>query len=98
VDIALAADANQIESKDWSVAGDKPLETRAYAAALKRTKELAEQTATQSGLELGEIVAIANSFASERFARFDGRQMRKLEIFAMLEESKLSMLSFGPVR
>ena len=96
VDIAIAAGANQIESVDWSVADDKQLETRAYAAALKRARELAEQTATQSGLKLGEIVTIANSSAPERFTRFEGRQMRKLEMFAMLEEPKLAMLKLQP--
>jgi uncharacterized protein YggE len=96
VDIAVAAGANQIESVDWSVADDKQLETRAYAAALKRAKELAEQTATQSGLKLGEIVTIVNSSAPERFTRFDGRQMRKLEMFAMNEEPKLAMLKLQP--
>jgi uncharacterized protein YggE len=96
VDIAVAAGANQIESVDWSVADDKQLEARAYAAALKRAKELAEQTATQSGLKLGEIVTIVNSSAPERFTRFDGRQMRKLEMFAMIEEPKLAMLKLQP--
>jgi uncharacterized protein YggE len=70
VDIAIAAGANQIDSVDWSVADDKQLETRAYAAALKRAKELAEQTATQSGLKLGEIVTSVNSSAPKRFTRF----------------------------
>ncbi len=96
MDIAIAAGANQIESVDWSVADDKQLETRAYAAALKRAKELAEQTATPSGLKLGEIVTVVNSSAPERFARFVGRQMRKLEMFAMLPEPKLAMLKLQP--
>ena len=38
VDIAVAAGANQIEQVDWSVADDKQLETKAYAAALKRAR------------------------------------------------------------
>lgn len=96
VDIAVAAGANQIESVDWSVADEKQLETRAYAAALKRARELAEQTATQSGLKLGDIVTIANSSAPERFTRFDGRAMRKLEMFAMLAEPKVAMLKLQP--
>jgi uncharacterized protein YggE len=61
VDIAVAAGASQIEQVDWSVADDKQLEAKAYGAALKRAKDVAEQTAAQSGLKLEEIVSIVNS-------------------------------------
>jgi uncharacterized protein len=61
VDIAVAAGANQIEQVDWSVADDKQLEAKAYGAALKCANDVAEQTAAQSGLKLGEIVSIVNS-------------------------------------
>ena len=37
------------------------MEAKAYGAALKRAKDVAEQTAAQSGLKLGEIVTIVNS-------------------------------------
>jgi uncharacterized protein YggE len=74
VDIAIAAGANRLEDVEWSVADTKQLETKAYAAALTRAKALAEQTATQAGLKLGEIVSIVNSAdAGGRFGRADGR-------------------------
>ncbi len=64
VDIAVAAGANQIENVEWSVKDPAQLEAKAYSAALKRAKELAEQTASQTGLKLGEIVSIVNSTSS----------------------------------
>jgi uncharacterized protein YggE len=68
----VAAGANQIEQVDWSVADDKQLEAKAYGAALKRAKDVAEQTAAQSGLKLGEIVSIVNSRGPlARFTRSD---------------------------
>jgi uncharacterized protein YggE len=92
VDIAVAAGANQIEQVDWSVADDKQLETKAYAAALKRAREVAEQTAAQSGVKLGEIVTIVNSSAPERLARFDRAGLASLEVSAMISEPKSTML------
>ena len=64
VDIAVAAGANQIESVEWSVKDPDELEARAYTAALNRAKNLAEQTASNAGLKLGEIISIANSASS----------------------------------
>ena len=96
VDIAVAAGANQIEQVDWSVADDKQLETKAYAAALKRAREVAEQTAAQSGVKLGEIVTIVNSSAPERFARFDRAGLASLEVSAMISEPKSAMLKLQP--
>ena len=64
VDIAIAAGANQIESVDWSVKDPHELEAKAYTAALSRAKSLAEQTASNTGLKLGEILSIANSATS----------------------------------
>src|SRR5262249_10111976 len=61
IDIAIAAGANQIESVDWSVKDPHELEAKAYSAALNRAKILAEQTASDTGLKLGEIISIANS-------------------------------------
>jgi uncharacterized protein YggE len=64
VDIAIAAGANQIESVEWSVKDPDELEAKAYAAALSRAKSLGEQTASNTGLKLGEIISIANSARS----------------------------------
>jgi len=73
VDIAVAAGANQIENVEWSVKDPAQLEAKAYAVALRRTKELAEQTASQTGLKLGEIISIVNSTGSNgRFGRAGG--------------------------
>jgi len=96
VDIAVAAGANHIEQVDWSVADDKQLETKAYAAALKRAREVAEQTAAQSGVKLGEIATIVNSSEPERFARFDRAGLASLEVSAMINEPKSAMLKLQP--
>lgn len=74
VDIAIAAGANQIESVEWSVRGPEELEAKAYTAALNRAKSLAEQTASNTGLKLGEIISIANSASSfdREYWRSDG--------------------------
>lgn len=73
VDIAVAAGANQIENVEWSVKDPAQLEAKAYAAALRRAKSIAEQTASQTGLKLGEIISVVNSTSSNgRFGRADG--------------------------
>lgn len=89
VDIAVAAGANQIENVEWSVKDPAQLEARAYAAALKRAKGIAEQTASQTGLKLGEIISIVNSTNSN--GRFD-RALGGAMMFAMLEAPKTAML------
>lgn len=73
VDIAVGAGANEIENVEWSVKDPAQLETKAYGAALRRAKELAEQTASQTGLKLGEIISIVNSTSlNGRFDRAGG--------------------------
>jgi hypothetical protein len=81
VDIAVAAGANQIENVEWSVKDPAQLETKAYAAALRRAKELAEQTASQTGLKLSEIISIVNSTSLN--GHFD-RASGGLKMYAML--------------
>ena len=96
MNIAVAAGANQIEQVDWSVAEDKQLEAKAYGAALKRAKDVAEQTAAQSGLKLGEIVTIVNSPGPlARFTRSDaggGELMYAMAVAA----PKIAMLKLQP--
>jgi uncharacterized protein YggE len=88
VDIAVAAGANQIENVEWSVKDPAQLEAKAYAAALRRAKSIAEQTASQTGLKLGEIVSIVNSTSSNnRFSRNGGGLA-----FAMVAAPKVAML------
>ena len=53
------------------MADDKGLEAKAYAAAVERAKELARQTAMQSGVKLGELVSIVN--AANETGRLAGR-------------------------
>jgi uncharacterized protein YggE len=96
VDIAVAAGANQIEQVDWSVADDKQLEAKAYGAALKRAKDVAEQTAAQSGLKLGEIVSIVNSPGPlARFTRSDGGGGELMYAMAVAAP-KIAMLKLQP--
>lgn len=66
VDIAVAAGANQIENVQWLVSDPQQLETKAYAAAIKRARSIAEQTASQTGLKLDDIISIVNSSNSSR--------------------------------
>jgi len=61
VDIAVAAGANQVSDVDWSVSDARALEAKAYAAALNRARAIAESTASQAGVKLGEILSITNS-------------------------------------
>ena len=93
VDIAVAAGANQIENVEWSVKNPDELEATAYAAALNRAKNLAEQTASQTGVKLGEIISIANSASSfdRQFWRRAGATM-----YAMAAPPKLAMLKLQP--
>lgn len=94
VDIAMSAGANQIEEIEWTVGDPAPLEARAYAAALSRAKNIAEQTASQTGLKLGEIVSIANSASSFdlRFGRLDSTMTAMLAV----APPKLAMLKLQP--
>jgi len=89
VDIAVAAGANQIENVEWSVKEPSQLEAKAYAAALSRARSIAEQTASQTGLKLGEIVSIANSTSS--INRFGRAYAGGLE-FARVAAPKVAML------
>ena len=96
VDIAISAGANRLEEVEWSVVDPKQLETKAYAAALARAKALAEQTAAQAGLKLGEIISIANS--ADRNSRFglSASQGRLAMMTVDVEAAKLPMLELHP--
>lgn len=93
VDIAVAAGANQIENVEWSVKDPDELEAKAYAAALNRAKNLAEQTASNTAVKLREIVSIANSVSSfdRQFWRRGGATM-----YEMAAPPKLAMLKLQP--
>ncbi len=67
LDISVAAGANQVSSVEWGVVDPQALEMKAYAAALTRAKFIAEKTAAEGGVKLGEILSIVNSVSP--FAR-----------------------------
>src|SRR6266478_881211 len=71
VDIAVAAGANQVSDVDWSVTDPHALQAKAYAAALNRAKAIAESTASQAGVKLGEILSITNSVSPIGFFTSD---------------------------
>jgi uncharacterized protein YggE len=60
VDIAVGAGATNVGGVDWEVKDPQALEAQAYAAAIDRAKKIAEQTASHSGIKLGEIVSVVN--------------------------------------
>jgi uncharacterized protein len=60
VDIAVSAGATNISGVDWEVKDPEALEAQVYAAAIARAKKIAEQTASESGVKLGEIVSVVN--------------------------------------
>jgi uncharacterized protein YggE len=68
VDVAVAAGANQVSDVDWSVADPHALEAKAYAAVLNRAKSIAESTASQASVKLGEILSITNSVSPFNFS------------------------------
>jgi uncharacterized protein len=61
IDIAVSAGSNDVGGVDWSVSDPSALEAKANAAALQRARTIAESTASQSGVKLGEILSISNS-------------------------------------
>ena len=93
VDIAVAAGANQIEDVEWGVGDPKQLEPQAYAAAIRRARSIAEQTASQTGLKLGEIASIVNSNTSFRTEFFGYRAEASL---ATVSAPKTAMLKLQP--
>jgi hypothetical protein len=96
VDLAVAAGANQVEEIAWSVADDQLLEAKAYAAALKRAEALAEQTATQARLKLGDIISIVNATnALSRFNRF-AQGGGGMGMYDMVAAPKMAMLKLQP--
>ena len=71
VDVMVAAGANAVDNVEWQVVDPQALEAKAYAAALARAKAIAESTASQAGVKLGEILSISNSAGNFLFSRLD---------------------------
>lgn len=96
IDIAVAAGANQIESVDWSVADPQKLDDRAYAAALARAKVVAEQTAAQTGVKLGAVIAVANSTGPNgRWRGPQDKELMTVEVTAKLQTPPMLKLQPG---
>ena len=69
VDIAVAAGANSVQGVEWNVSDPQSLRAKAYAVALTRAREMAEQAAMQAGVKLGELVSVINGEESEGYAK-----------------------------
>ena len=63
MDIAVGAGANEIEDVEWSVSDPAALEAQANAAAIAKARKLADATARQLGIKLGELLYVSNRFA-----------------------------------
>ncbi len=84
VDIAVAAGANIVQGVEWNVSDPQSLRAKAYATALARAREMAEQAGIQAGVKLGELVSIINGEESEGFAKLPmARKMVAMEVQAM---------------
>jgi uncharacterized protein YggE len=83
VDIAVAAGANTVQGVEWNISDPQSLRAKAYATALTRAREMAEQAAAQAGVKLGELVSIINGEESEGFAKLPmARKMVAVEVQA----------------
>lgn len=83
VDIAVSAGANTVQGVEWNVSDPQTLRAKAYATALARAREMAEQAATQAGVKLGELVSVINGEESEGFAKLAmARKMVPVEVQA----------------
>jgi uncharacterized protein len=81
VDVAVAAGANSVQGVEWNVSDPQSLRAKAYAVALTRAREMAEQAATQAGVKLGELVSIINGEETEGYAKLP--MARKMETLAV---------------
>jgi uncharacterized protein len=83
IDIAVAAGANSVQGVEWNVSDPQSLRAKAYGVALARAKEMAEQSAAQAGVKLGELISIINGEESEGFAKLAvARKMMPVEVEA----------------
>jgi uncharacterized protein len=93
VDIAVSAGANQVGGVQWNVSDPEALEAKAYGAALARAKRIAEQTAAQAGVKLGEILSISNSVSP--FALLD-RTVNTMSAMIGVSTSTVTSLKLFP--
>jgi uncharacterized protein len=96
VDIMVGAGANVVNNVDWMVADPHALEAKAYAAALARAKSIAESTASQAAVKLGEILSISNSSGNlSLFAKL-GTATQTIEVSAERTPS-IPLTLFAPL-
>jgi uncharacterized protein YggE len=79
VDIAVGGGATNVGGVEWDVKDPQALEAQAYAAAIDRAKEIAGQTASHTGIKLGEIVSIDNFSTGPGFGHGMGGAMQTVE-------------------
>ncbi|HET8925845.1 MAG TPA: SIMPL domain-containing protein [Candidatus Acidoferrum sp.] len=83
IDIAVTAGANSVQGVEWNVSDPQSLRAKAYGVALARAKEMAEQSASQAGVKLGELISVINGEESEGFAKLPmARKMVAVEVQA----------------
>jgi uncharacterized protein YggE len=88
IDIAVAAGANTVQGVEWNVSDPQSLRAKAYGVALTRAKEMAEQSAVQAGVRLGELISIINGEESEGFAKMPmARKMVPVEVEALAKQN-----------
>jgi len=60
VDIAVGAGANEVEDVEWSASDPTALEAQANAAAIAKARKVADATARQMGIKVGELLYVSN--------------------------------------
>lgn len=96
VDTMVAAGANVVNNVEWMVADPHALEAKAYGAALARAKSIAESTASQATVKLGEILSISNSSGNlSLFAKL-GAATQTIEVSAERTPS-IPLTLFAPL-
>jgi len=92
VDVAVAAGANSVQGVEWNVSDPQSLRAKAYGVALARAKEMAEQSAGQAGVKLGELMSIINGEESEGFAKV--AMARKMVSINVEAEAKQNLVLY----
>jgi uncharacterized protein YggE len=96
VDIMVGAGANVVNNVDWMVGDRHALEAKAYAAALARAKSIAESTASQAAVKLGEILSISNSSGNLSWFAKLGTATQTIEVSAERTPS-IPLTLFAPL-
>ena len=88
IDIAVAAGANSVQGVEWNVSDPQSLRAKAYGAALARAKEMADHSAAQAGVKVGELLAIIYGEETEGFAKMPmARKMATINVEAQAKQN-----------